>query len=279
VNKHSAAIIALCFAAAVLGGCAYFASSVSARAVSNAVVPIAVGALLVTSGLVAYAHSTPKKHKTPPGGGEIGAPDVTVHAFDIGFREKTLSTHSGDVVVEYDNTGGQPHTLVFDGVPAFKIATNGGAAKKGKVTLAPGAYTYFCDVPGHRQAGMEGKLTVTAGAAAAPAPGPPAGATPPTVAATARAGAGGAISVTAENVNFLEKQLSVAAGKVHVAYINKDTFEHTLVFEGVPAFKLDAKKAPGKVEGDVTLSRGSYTYYCDIPGHRAAGMEGKLTVT
>jgi plastocyanin len=55
--------------------------------------------------------------------------------------------------------------------------------------------------------------------------------------------------------------------------------DHTFVVEGHEAdFKLTANPtSPGA--GTLVLPAGQYTYYCDVPGHRAAGMHGQLTIT
>jgi plastocyanin len=55
--------------------------------------------------------------------------------------------------------------------------------------------------------------------------------------------------------------------------------DHTFVIEGREAeFKLAANPS-SPAAGTLVLPAGQFTYYCDVPGHRAAGMVGQLTVT
>ena len=64
--------------------------------------------------------------------------------------------------IKLESTQGT-HTLVFDNgkVPGFKLEVGSGKSDELKANLKPGKYTFFCDIPGHREAGMEGTLTVT----------------------------------------------------------------------------------------------------------------------
>ena len=54
------------------------------------------------------------------------------------------------------------HDFVFDGAySGFRLeADGGGGTQKQKIDLKPGTYTFYCTYPGHRQAGMQGTLTV-----------------------------------------------------------------------------------------------------------------------
>jgi plastocyanin len=87
----------------------------------------------------------------------------------LSFVTKAASAKPGAVTIEMPNQSGVTHNLAIESgnggasgsgpvVGASKIITKGVASFK--VTLKPGTYTFFCQVPGHRAAGMFGTLTV-----------------------------------------------------------------------------------------------------------------------
>jgi hypothetical protein len=53
---------------------------------------------------------------------------------------------------------------------------------------------------------------------------------------------------------------------------------HTLLIEGRSDFRLEVNGRGDSSTGDVVLRRGTYTLYCELPGHRAGGMEAKLVI-
>jgi plastocyanin len=78
------------------------------------------------------------------------------------FDPKNSDAPAGVDAIKMESEGGL-HTLVFDGgkVPGFKLEASSGKSDELKVDLKPGKYTIYCDIPGHREAGMEGTITVT----------------------------------------------------------------------------------------------------------------------
>jgi plastocyanin len=83
------------------------------------------------------------------------------------YQPNGLQAKPGNVEITYDNLSQVPHSIavatangnVLGQVQPF---TNG----KQSVTLtnlAPGKYVFYCTVPGHREAGMQGDLTVLGG--------------------------------------------------------------------------------------------------------------------
>jgi plastocyanin len=81
----------------------------------------------------------------------------------VAFDTKALQAKAGKVTIEFSNPGGIPHDVqIAQGTKELggTKAINSGKATF-EVDLKPGTYTFFCSVPGHRQSGMEGTLTVT----------------------------------------------------------------------------------------------------------------------
>jgi len=86
------------------------------------------------------------------------------------------------------------------------------------------------------------------------------------------------VTVVAKDISIVSKEFRAEAGPVHITYRNEGSIEHTLVIEGVAGFKLDVTTKGDVDDGSVNLPAGTYTMYCDIAGHRQAGMEATLTV-
>jgi plastocyanin len=196
-------------------------------------------------------------------------PDLSVHAFDIGWREKELKIGPGKVRIEVVNEGSGPHTFLFDGLPGPKLSvTSGGAKDLGEYDVTPGSYTYYCDIPGHRQAGMEGQLVVDA---AGPAPG--------SGGAGGGGGGGTPVAIDGSDLKFTPKDVSAPAGPVAITLKNVGVIQHNLVIDGHPEFKKLDVAPGGSATGTFDAKPGTYVLFCDIAGHRPAGMESTLTVT
>ena len=79
------------------------------------------------------------------------------------FDKDTLQAKAGGVRITMNNPSPVPHNVSIEGPGGVnqqgKTVSKGGASQV-QLALKPGSYTYYCSVDGHRQAGMQGKLTV-----------------------------------------------------------------------------------------------------------------------
>lgn len=95
----------------------------------------------------------------------------------------------------------------------------------------------------------------------------------------AHASASGQLLVVAKDISFPADRYEADSGPVDVNYENDGSITHTLVIEDVDDFKLTVKSHGDSDEATIDLAPGEYTLYCDVPGHRQAGMEAMLTVS
>jgi plastocyanin len=100
-------------------------------------------------------------------------------------------------------------------------------------------------------------------------------------AGAATSGPGGTLDLAADptNIAYDTTSLTSKPGKVTIDFSNPSALEHDVAIEGngeeIVGSELIAK---GKTSVSAELAPGTYTFYCTVPGHREAGMEGTLTV-
>ena len=139
-----------------------------------AVVPLAAGLLVAGCGSSdnnsSSATTAPKPASTPKpksaaaaGGASTNLKLSADPSGALKFDKKQLAAKSGAVTITMNNPSSLPHGIAVEGNGVDKDGqtVNKGGTSTVSVDLKPGKYEFYCPVDAHKQAGMEGTLTVT----------------------------------------------------------------------------------------------------------------------
>jgi len=80
----------------------------------------------------------------------------------LAYQFGSAEAPAGALEIDSENKSSVDHNIAIEGSgvnEAGEVVKNGGVSKV-TADVKPGEYTFFCSVPGHREGGMEGKLTV-----------------------------------------------------------------------------------------------------------------------
>lgn len=105
---------------------------------------------------------------------------------------------------------------------------------------------------------------------------------PAGTAAGGTAGSAAALDIEAASsgLEYTSDSAEAKAGKVTVNFTNPQALTHDVAIEDSSGKTIGKTEliAEGSDSATVDLKPGEYTFYCSVPGHREAGMEGTLTV-
>ncbi|HEU4701633.1 MAG TPA: plastocyanin/azurin family copper-binding protein [Conexibacter sp.] len=113
-----------------------------------------------TGALASAVRSVSQRTATAQGGRlEIDAnPDG-----QLAYEVSSATATAGALEIDSRNASGTPHDIALEESGRLLgkgEVVSGGGVSRVSVTLRPGRYTFYCSVPGHREGGMEGTLTV-----------------------------------------------------------------------------------------------------------------------
>ena len=94
-------------------------------------------------------------------------------------------------------------------------------------------------------------------------------------------GGGSTVKISADPsgaLKFEQTDVSAAAGSITIDFTNMSSLPHDVKIEGNGASGGTDEITDSSTTATVDLEPGTYTFFCSVDGHRAAGMEGTLTV-
>jgi len=133
------------------------------------VLPALLALAIAAAGCGGRGDSAAHASKPAAGTSSTGTGEVLNVSADPGgrlrFTPSTLTaTKPGTITLRMTNpsSAGIDHAIAIEGKGLDESGPTVAAGKTSTVTatLKPGTYTFYCPVPGHKQAGMVGTLTV-----------------------------------------------------------------------------------------------------------------------
>jgi len=101
------------------------------------------------------------------GGGAAGGGSTVELEADpngsLAYTTTEATAKAGEVTIDFNNPQGLTHDVAIEdeaGETIGKTELVAGEETSTTLKLKPGTYKYYCTVPGHREAGMEGTLVV-----------------------------------------------------------------------------------------------------------------------
>lgn len=131
---------------------------------------MSAGALIIVLaiGTLSLGPAAEKKEKeagfVEPTGPATSSISVTALP-SLKFDQSEYATTAGILDISYLDGGGQHNFLFTDAkLAGFELKVGPPSQSSAKVELQEGTYTFFCSIPGHRAAGMQADIVVTAAA-------------------------------------------------------------------------------------------------------------------
>lgn len=99
------------------------------------------------------------------GNGDSGGSSVDMEMGEMYFDPEEVSADAGsDLTINFDNAGNQLHDFTIDDFDGERVHVEVASGEEDSVTLTmpdeAGEFEFYCTIPGHRDAGMHGFLTV-----------------------------------------------------------------------------------------------------------------------
>ncbi len=87
---------------------------------------------------------------------------IEIRATEFSFEPDEIQVHEGETVrLKLINAGSLSHNIHLEGVPVETETVQSGSTATVRFTAqSAGTVQFFCDVPGHEQAGMTGRIAV-----------------------------------------------------------------------------------------------------------------------